>query len=282
MPLRELALHRVMVHHDDARVAARRPREFGGRARELLLAKIADDRDIAEVPRERLGDDAVRGVQADDRRAGDAHDGLDGLADVLPVFPQQLQIVTHPQRREPPRHVVIAGHDDHLADALAVLEEGTGALELAGPGALREVAGDRDDVVALLLDERLDRLVLLRHRGMTEVEIGGVKEADRGWRHRRAMMASVKSSVPAEPPRSRVTVLPSRITFSSAARTRTARSPWPRCSRSMHPASINAPGFAIPFPAMSGAVPWTASKMAPWRPMLPPGASPSPPTSPEI
>ena len=40
-------------------------------------------------------------------------------------------------------------------------------------------------------------------------------------------------------------------------------------------------GLAMPLPAMSGALPCTASKIAAVVPMLAPGARPSPPTSPE-
>ena len=50
----------------------------------------------------------------------------------------------------------------------------------------------------------------------------------------------------------------------------------------MHAASMSAPGLAMPLPAMSGAVPCTASKIAAVAPMFAPGASPSPPTSPEM
>ena len=58
----------------------------------------------------------------------------------------------------------------------ACLDELARALELAGARALRHVARDRDDVVLPLLDQRFDRLVLLRHRRMPEVQIGAVKE----------------------------------------------------------------------------------------------------------
>src|SRR5207302_3897289 len=105
---------------------------------------------------------------------------LDGFTDVLPVFAQQPVVIAHAKRREPPRHVVIPGHNDDLADSLGMLDEGSGALELAGSGALRQITGDRDDVVALLLNHRFDRLVLLRHRGMSEVLIRSMKQGDPG------------------------------------------------------------------------------------------------------
>src|SRR6476469_4071979 len=114
---------------------------------------------------------------------------------------------------------------------------------------------------------------------MAEVEVGTVEDRRR---HSLAMIASVNWSVVAVPPRSRVTVFPSRIVSSSALRMRWARGSSVRYSSIMHAASMSAPGLAIPLPAMSGAVPCTASKIAPPRPMFAPGASPSPPTSPEI
>ena len=54
------------------------------------------------------------------------------------------------------------------------------------------------------------------------------------------------------------------------------------CASRIAPASICAAGFAIPFPAMSGALPCTGSKIAAAGPMFAPGVTPSPPTRPEI
>ena len=46
------------------------------------------------------------------------------------------------------------------------------------------------------------------------------------------------------------------------------------------PDMVIASGFTIPFPAMSGALPWTASNTAYSSPILAPGTTPSPPTRP--
>ena len=63
------------------------------------------------------------------------------------------------------------------------------ALELAGPRALRQVAGDCHDVVAILVNQRFHRLILLRHGGRAEVKVGAVEDGNSF--HSRAMMASV-------------------------------------------------------------------------------------------
>ena len=54
----------------------------------------------------------------------------------------------------------------------------------------------------------------------------------------------------------------------------------PMCRSIISPERMSAVGFAMPLPAMSGAVPCTASKMLMLRPMLALGAKPRPPTSP--
>ena len=66
-----------------------------------------------------------------------------------------------------------------------------------------------------------------------------------------------------------------------ALRSRSAMSPSLQCSIIMAAASSKAVGLAMSLPAMSGAEPCTASKMAASSPMLAPGAMPSPPIRPD-
>src|SRR5690606_1170637 len=95
-----------------------------------------------------------------------------------------------------------------------------------------------------------------------------------------AFSASTYSRSVAVPPRSRVRTLPSPRTFSMAPRNRAAASCSPRCRSIISAERRTAVGLATPLPAMSGAVPWTASNTAAVSPMLAPPTTPSPPTRP--
>ena len=94
------------------------------------------------------------------------------------------------------------------------------------------------------------------------------------------MIAFVYSVVVALPPRSRVRVVPARIVPRHAASIRLPTSSYPMCRSIMTPLSSSAVGFARFLPAMSGAVPCTASNTLAASPMFPEGVSPSPPMSP--
>src|SRR6266849_6204835 len=97
---------------------------------------------------------------------------------------------------------------------------------------------------------------------------------------RAEMIASVNSAVFAVPPRSRVRTLPSAYTL-WIARSKRSASLGSSIQRSIITVDIiSAVGLARPLPAMSGAVPWTASKIAQRSPRFAPGTTPRPPTSP--
>jgi hypothetical protein len=117
----------------------------------------------------------VGGVDADERRSGESVHRLGVGRDVRSVLLQHLVFVAEPERGAPPRHVVIPRDDDDPTRLLGMPKEDPRALELSGAGTLRQVAGHGDDVESLLPNERLDRLVDLRHGRMTEVEIRDVE-----------------------------------------------------------------------------------------------------------
>ncbi len=71
-------------------------------------------------------------------------------------------------------------------------------------------------------------------------------------------------------------------TFSTAASMRRAASRSPTYWSIIAAERMSAVGLATPFPAMSGALPWTASKTAHSSPMLAPGTTPRPPTRPAV
>mmetsp|Transcript_39788 Transcript_39788/g.88439 ORF Transcript_39788/g.88439 Transcript_39788/m.88439 type:complete len:223 (-) Transcript_39788:615-1283(-) len=95
------------------------------------------------------------------------------------------------------------------------------------------------------------------------------------------MMAFVKSEVVELPPRSLVRYLPSAMVLSTALWILSAVSMWPMWRSIMQPLSSRAVGLARFLPAMSGAVPCTASARArPLVPMFALGVRPRPPISP--
>ena len=96
----------------------------------------------------------------------------------------------------------------------------------------------------------------------------------------RDAMAFAKAIVLPLPPRSGVSESFASSVSTIARRSCVARSPMPRWSSICAAASSSAQGLALPWPAMSGAVPCTASKIAASAPMFAPGARPNPPTSP--
>src|SRR5688572_29528017 len=111
------------MHHDYAGIAAWGPAELLRGTRQLVIAQVANDAQVAQPPREGVGDDAVAGVQADNRGARDSEHGLDVLVDVMPVLPEELAVVPQAERRMPPRHVMIAWHHQDLARAFRMLDE---------------------------------------------------------------------------------------------------------------------------------------------------------------
>src|SRR5690606_1876472 len=96
----------------------------------------------------------------------------------------------------------------------------------------------------------------------------------------RFAIAFAKAMVLPVPPRSGVSESPASRVASMASRRRAALSCMPRWSSIWPTPSSSAQGLATPLPAMSGAEPWTASKIAASVPMLAPGARPRPPTRP--
>ena len=177
---RELALHRIVMHHDNARVAGWRTLELLLRVIHLRAPDRADDGDVAETPGERVPRHPLRGIQPDERRARHAEHRLEILGDVRPIALEDALAVPDAERRVPPLYVVVAGHDDRLADALRIADERLRPLELTRPPALRQVPRDRDDVETAFLDDRLDRFDLVGHRRPAEMEIRDVKHRDHG------------------------------------------------------------------------------------------------------
>ena len=95
------------------------------------------------------------------------------------------------------------------------------------------------------------------------------------------MICSVMVAVVPSPPRSRVSPTPAlQRHHHRPLDPPSPASRWPTCSSIIAALRTTAIGLASPLPAMSGALPWTASNTAYALPRFAPGTSPSPPTSP--
>ena len=136
MTARQLTHHRIVMHDNGTRIAGARALEFRSRPLELIAPQIADDRDVAKIPGEGASRDTLRCVQSNDRRAGDPEHRLDVLADIAAIVLEHCHRVAKSERCLPPGNVVIAGHDDHFAESLGVLEEHASALEFTRARAL--------------------------------------------------------------------------------------------------------------------------------------------------
>ena len=257
--LRELALHRVVVHHDDARVVRRRLRRTRrARARSATRRRspmIEMSRRFHVSVAQR---DALRRVEADERRARHAQHRLEVLADVAPVR----------SRRSCPRSPMPSGARHHatswlpgtqmtLLDRSRVADEGARALELArrARAARRRPRWRRRRTGAPGSAPRSPRYCS-GTAGVPEVQIGDVKSEiasrSRGGRSRQQLrddgVGELRRCV-AVPPRSRVTRLPFADRRLERVADRAARARCrPMCSSIRQAARISAPGLAIALP----------------------------------
>src|SRR3954451_15949490 len=138
--------------------------------------------------------------------------------------------------------------------------------------------------------DRLPRHMRIPELGGVEVieagakvrnEVGLVQSSALVPRRSVSHIAVVKSVVVPVPPMSRVRCSgPESSTFTIASSMRFAAPISPRCCSIRTADLSSASGFALFWPAMSGALPCTASKTAPASPMFAPATTPRPPTSP--
>src|SRR4051794_6131926 len=140
MTLRQLALHRIMVHHNYPQIICGCLSEHSAETVDLMLAHCADDREVAQPPRQGSWNHPMRCVEPSEGDAGNMQHWLDVLADVPAIVRQHLVIIAEGEGRLPPHDVVIPRNDDDLARHLHVADEGPCALEFAGVRALRKVA----------------------------------------------------------------------------------------------------------------------------------------------
>ena len=122
----------------------------------------------------------MRGIQSDERRARHAKHRLEVARYELPVVLIHLVAIPEAEWRLPPHDVVIAGDNYRTAYLLRVTNENSGALELTGTRALREISRNGDYVELLALDCILDRIDLRRDGRPAEVKIRDVKDS-RHW-----------------------------------------------------------------------------------------------------
>jgi hypothetical protein len=147
----------MVVERHDLQRSVRGPRKLFCRPVELALAHSA-----------RLVAPRAHGVQSHDQQPLGAVDRLRGLP-----LPLELAERAGEPRRKGPRDVVVAWN--HVQGQAEAAEKPRGALVLAAPRAMGQIAG-RDEQLGLefleqLSQRMLDRRVLAR----TEVEIGEVK-----------------------------------------------------------------------------------------------------------
>src|SRR5687767_4713116 len=178
--LRELAFHRIVVHHDHAcvRLLAAFERLLGDG--ELRLVKVPDYRDVAHVPGQRPRSDALRRIESDESRAGHVQYRLEIVRDELHVVLVHLVLRTYAERGTPPFHVVVARDGYRLADFLCVADEHRGPLKLTGARALRQVSGNGDHIELVVLNDLLDGFDLGRNRRPPEMQIPHVKNCRHG------------------------------------------------------------------------------------------------------
>ena len=120
--------------------------------------------------REPPGGLAARGVQPEHAHVAARPQGLEVVGDVVAVAPQRQQ---HAPEEVEQRDVVVARHDEVVRGQL--VQPLAGAAELAGAGALRQVARD-DDQVRLDVVQCLLQAVDQRRQVGAEVDVGDVGE----------------------------------------------------------------------------------------------------------